>query len=67
MEILVGDIIKLKKQHPCGSSEWEVLRTGTDFRLRCCGCSHQVMLTRREVEKNVRRITRGGRDIPVVR
>ncbi len=67
MEILVGDIIKLKKQHPCGSSEWEVLRTGADFRLRCCGCSHQVMLTRREVEKNIRRITRNGCDIPVVR
>ena len=38
MELIVGDIIKLKKQHPCGSQEWEVLRVGMDFRLKCMGC-----------------------------
>ncbi len=37
----VGDIVRLKKQHPCGSNEWEVLRVGADFRLKCLGCSHQ--------------------------
>ena len=36
----VGDIVKLKKQHPCGSSEWEILRVGADFRLKCTGCGH---------------------------
>jgi hypothetical protein len=53
-EIRVGDIIRLKKAHPCGSREWQVLRIGQDFRLKCAGCGHQIMLKRREVEKNIR-------------
>lgn len=56
MEIQVGDIIKMKKPHPCGSHEWEVLRVGMDFRLKCMGCGHMVMLARRLVEKNIREI-----------
>ncbi|HHU70487.1 MAG TPA: DUF951 domain-containing protein [Clostridiales bacterium] len=56
MDLNVGDIIKLKKQHPCGSSEWEVLRSGMDFRLRCLGCDHQVMLPRKQIEKSIRQI-----------
>ena len=52
MEYNVGDIIKMKKPHPCGSSEWEILRTGADFRLKCTGCGHQIMIARRLVEKN---------------
>lgn len=58
MDIQVGDILKLKKQHPCGSHEWEVLRIGADFRLKCKGCSHQIMIARRDVEKNVKNIQR---------
>lgn len=50
----VGDIVKLKKSHPCGSSEWEILRVGADFRLKCLGCGHQIMIARRLVEKNTR-------------
>ena len=50
----VGDIVKLKKPHPCGSREWEILRVGADFRLKCQGCGHQVMVSRRLVEKNTR-------------
>lgn len=56
MEYKVGDIVKLKKPHPCGSSEWEILRVGADFRLKCLGCGHQVMIARRLVEKNTRGI-----------
>ena len=56
MEIEVGNIIRLKKKHPCGSMEWEVLRTGADFRLKCLGCGHQIMVPRKPVEKNVRQI-----------
>ena len=51
MEILTGDIVRLKKKHPCGSFDWEVLRSGADFRLKCCGCEHQVMMARKLVEK----------------
>ena len=50
----VGDIIRMKKPHPCGSHEWEVLRVGADFRLKCMGCSHQIMVPRKLVEKNTR-------------
>ncbi|GFH89315.1 MAG: DUF951 domain-containing protein [Lachnospiraceae bacterium] len=56
MDIHVGEILRLKKQHPCGSKEWEVLRIGADFRLKCMGCGHQIMIARTAVEKNVREI-----------
>ena len=52
----VGDIVKLKKPHPCGSSFWEILRIGADFRLKCEGCGHQVMVPRKLVEKNTRQL-----------
>ena len=52
----VGDIIKMKKLHPCGSAEWEILRVGADFRLKCLGCDHQVMVTRKLVEKNTKSV-----------
>ena len=56
MNFEVGDIVKLKKQHPCGSSEWEILRVGMDFRLKCQGCGHLVMLPRAKFEKMVRAV-----------
>ena len=56
MEYEVGDIVKLKKQHPCGSQEWGILRVGADFRLKCTGCGHQVMMPRRQVEKSTREL-----------
>lgn len=50
----VGDIVRMKKPHPCGSYEWEILRTGMDFRLKCRGCGHFVMLPRTQFEKMAR-------------
>ncbi|MDE6318666.1 MAG: DUF951 domain-containing protein [Lachnospiraceae bacterium] len=58
MDIQVGDILKMKKQHPCGSVEWEVLRIGADFRLKCAGCGHQIMIPRVKAEKNVKAVRR---------
>ncbi|OUP49345.1 DUF951 domain-containing protein [Lachnoclostridium sp. An181] len=55
-EYEVGDIVRLKKKHPCGSFEWEILRVGADFRLKCCGCAHQIMIPRKTVEKNTKEI-----------
>ena len=52
----VGDIVTLKKVHPCGSKEWEILRVGADFRLKCQGCGHQIMVPRKMVEKNTRNL-----------
>jgi hypothetical protein len=60
MNFEVGEIVKLKKAHPCGSSEWEILRTGADFRLKCTGCGRQIMVARKLVEKNVRGVRRPG-------
>ena len=54
----VGDIVTLKKVHLCGSKEWEILRVGADFRLKCTGCGHQIMVPRRMVEKNTRNLTK---------
>lgn len=58
MDIQLQDIVKLKKQHPCGSAEWEVLRVGIDFRLKCLGCGHQIMIPRKQLEKSVKSIRR---------
>ena len=56
MEYNIGDIVRLKKKHPCGSFEWEILRVGADFRLKCMGCEHQIMIARKLVEKNTKEI-----------
>lgn len=56
----VGDKIKMKKSHPCGSHEWDVLRVGIDFRLSCLGCGHQIMVPRTLVEKNCRGVRHPG-------
>ena len=58
MDIQIGDILTMKKEHPCGSREWQVLRTGADFKLRCCGCGREVMGARTKFEKNVREVRR---------
>ncbi|MFI3175305.1 MAG: DUF951 domain-containing protein [Bacillota bacterium] len=55
MEFAVGDVVEMKKKHPCGSKDWEVLRVGMDFRIRCMGCNHMVMLSRVKFEKNVKK------------
>lgn len=65
MDVRLQDILVMKKPHPCGSKEWLVLRTGMDFRLRCQGCSHEVMLPRSKAEKNIRQILRDGTPVPL--
>ena len=60
MDIHVGDVLELKKQHPCGSKEWKVLRVGMDLKLRCEGCGHELMLPRSKAEKSVKKIKRNG-------
>ena len=62
MDIKVGDVLRLKKEHPCGSREWQVLRIGADFRLKCTGCGHQIMIPRRQAEKNIREILAGSKE-----
>lgn len=58
MDIQVGDILELKKPHPCGSRRWQVLRVGMDFKLRCDLCGHELMIPRAKAEKSVKKIIR---------
>ena len=56
MELNIGDIVKTKKKHPCGSDEWQILRVGADIRIKCAGCGHMVMLPRAKFEKSIKSI-----------
>ena len=58
MDIRLGDILVMKKAHPCGEKRWQVLRVGADFRLKCMGCGHEVMVPRFKAEKNIRQVIR---------
>lgn len=58
MDVKVGDILEMKKTHPCGSKEFDVLRIGMDFKIRCKGCSHEIMLPRSNCEKRIKKIFR---------
>ena len=58
MDIHVGDVLELKKEHPCGSRRWLVLRVVMDFKLRCEGCGHELMLPRSKAEKSIKRVLR---------
>lgn len=61
MDIRVGDILEMKKQHPCGANTFTVLRSGADFKLKCSGCGHEVMVTRVKAEKNIKKVIREER------
>jgi len=52
----VGDIVRLRKPHPCGSTDWKVMRTGMDFRIQCLGCQHQAWIPRVKLERNLKEI-----------
>lgn len=58
MDIRTGDILELKKTHPCGSRDWTVLRVGMDFKLKCLGCGHEVMIPRAKAEKSIKKVKR---------
>lgn len=55
----VGDVLQMKKKHPCGSDEWEILKTGIDFKMKCMGCGHEIILKRLLVEKNTKNLKKG--------
>lgn len=52
----LGDVVRLKKRHPCGDDRWEILRTGADFRIRCLGCGRLLMVPRARLERSIRQI-----------
>lgn len=56
MDLKLNDRVELKKQHPCGSKVWTILRVGMDIKLRCQGCGHELMLPRSKAEKAIKKI-----------
>ena len=58
MDVRVGDVLELKKAHPCGSRQWQVLRVGMDFKLKCLGCGHELMLPSVKAEKSIKKLLR---------
>lgn len=57
MDVQVGDVIQVKKNHPCGASRFDVLRVGMDFKIRCQGCGREVMLPRVKIERNIKKFS----------
>jgi len=55
MDLQPNDIVIMKKTHPCGGTQWKILRAGMDFRIECMTCQRQVMLPRAKFEKNVKK------------
>lgn len=55
-EIRLGDVVQTRKQHPCGSSEWTVIRTGADIKIKCNGCGRIVMMDRETFLKRRKKV-----------
>ena len=60
MEYNIGDIIEMKKQHPCGSKKWEITRVGVDFKFKCLGCEHVILVPREKALKMIKKTLPGG-------
>ncbi len=62
MEVMTGDTVVMKKNHPCGGNRFEVLRTGVDFKLKCLQCGHEIMVHRVKITKFIKAVESGGRE-----
>lgn len=58
MDVRVGDVLLMKKPHPCGEKNFTVLRIGMDFKIKCIKCGHEIMVPRNKIEKNIKKINR---------
>lgn len=56
MILYVHDVVEMRKKHPCGGKEWEIMRVGADFRIRCTTCDRQVWLPRPQLEKAIKKV-----------
>ncbi|GAA0467792.1 DUF951 domain-containing protein [Alkalibacillus silvisoli] len=52
----LNDLVEMKKEHPCGSNEWKIIRMGMDIRIKCQGCQHSVLIPRKKFNKNIKKI-----------
>lgn len=64
LDLQVGDVVTLKKAHPCGTNRWEVVRLGADIGLRCGGCGRRLLIERLALSRRVKRIQRRGTAAP---
>ena len=55
-EYKLGSIVKMKKDHPCGTNEWEIVRVGADIKIKCCHCGRSIMMPRIEFNRKVKKI-----------
>ena len=60
MKFFVGDVVRMRKLHPCGGTDWEVLRVGMDFRIKCLKCGHVVLLPRPKFERAVKAVVKSS-------
>ena len=60
MQLHVGDVVRMRKEHPCGGTGWEIMRVGMDFRIKCLKCGRVVMLPRVKFEKGIKTVLQGG-------
>ena len=60
MEYNIGDIVEFKKPHPCGNKKWEITRVGIDFKFKCMGCGHIIIIDRQEALKKIKRVINKG-------
>lgn len=58
MDVRIGDLLEMKKPHPCKGKNFLVLRSGMDFKLRCVTCNHEFIVKRSKIEKNIKKILR---------
>jgi hypothetical protein len=56
----LGDVVEMRKQHPCGSYEWEIIRLGADIKIKCLGCERIVMLSRQKFQKGIKKIVKSN-------
>ncbi|MGA2820919.1 MAG: DUF951 domain-containing protein [Anaerolineales bacterium] len=61
-DLSLGDVVHLRKPHPCGSSEWKVVRLGADIGIQCLGCGHRVLMPRRDLAKRIKRFVSRSSD-----
>ncbi len=66
LDLLMHDMVRLRKPHPCGGYEWEVVRLGADIGAVCTTCGRRVMLPRREFEKRIKTFVRRGNENPSI-
>ena len=65
IEINIGDLVQMRKQHPCGGDTWRVVRVGAEIGIRCATCERKVLLPRSTFERRVKRfLERGAKDLP---